>query len=215
MGFGIAFLGYCFLLLQDAGFGVIGAPLLAYGFFLASRLNRKFLNASISALFMLPRGVVNLLDLFLPFTGVDFRLSERFPALALMTYLLFFLAWLSVIFFQSLAVREIARDNAHAKLEKMAMNRLYVSAVFILLACAAVALKPVISDPRMDAVLLVMFYVILFVNLLWTHTCLVLITSESQYEADKEFVREENRKAAERKENRENRGNRENRKKRK
>lgn len=199
MGFGIAFLGYCFLLLHSAGFGAIGAPLLAYGFFLASRLHKKFLFASVSALFMLPRGIFLLLDLFLPLIGVELDLQNKYPTLNTATYLLFFLAWLSMIFFHCTAVRDIAKDNRHEKLEKMAMNRLYVSALFILVACAMVFLQPVLNDPRMNALMEILFYIILLVNLLWTHTCLVMITSEKQYEEDKEFVREENRKAEERK----------------
>ena len=199
MGFGIAFLGYCFLLLHSAGFGVIGAPMLAYGFFLASRLNKKFLNASVSALFMLPRGVFLLIDLFLPIAGVDVHLSADYPVADMVTYLLFFIAWLSMILFQCLAVRDIAKDNRHEKLEKMAMNRLYLSALFILTACVMVVLQPVLNDSRMGALMLILFYVVLIFNMVWTHTCLVLITSEKQYAEDKQFVIEENRKAAERK----------------
>ncbi len=199
MGFGIAFLGYCFLLFHFAGFGVIAAPMLAYGFFLASKLHKKFLNASISALFMLPRAVFLLLDAFLPILGAEQSLAERFPVLDKATYLLFFLAWLCMIFFQCIAVRDIARENAHAKLEKMAMNRLYFSALFIVAACAMLFLQPVLNDSRMAALMAVLFYVVLVINLIWTHTCFVLITSEKQYEEDKKFVIEENRKAAERK----------------
>ena len=45
MGFGIALLGYACLILNEVGGAVLAAPLLAYGFFLASRLNRAFLYA--------------------------------------------------------------------------------------------------------------------------------------------------------------------------
>lgn len=205
MGFGIAFLGYCFLLLHSAGFGVIASPLLAYGYFLASKLHKRFLNASVSALFMLPRGLFLLLDLVLPILGVETDLSADYPVVSMVTYLLFFFAWMSVIVFQGIAVRDIARDNGHAKLEKMAMNRVYISAIFIVMACVMVVLQPVLQDQRMGALMEILFYVVLVINLLWTHTCLVMITTESQYEEDKEFVREENRKAAERQKNRKKR----------
>ena len=99
MGFGIAFLGYCFLLLHSAGLGIIAAPMLAYGFFLASRLEKSFLYAAASALFMLPRGIIVLLDLFLPVAGIDYQITASLPWLNLGSYLLFFIAWFFMIFY--------------------------------------------------------------------------------------------------------------------
>ena len=90
MGFGIAFLGYCFLLLHPLGMGVIASPMLAYGFFLASRLDRYFAYSALSALFLLPRGLFMLLGLLLPFLGVETDLAVMFPYLDLVTYMLFF-----------------------------------------------------------------------------------------------------------------------------
>ena len=54
MGFGVALIGYACLLLHEIGGGFFAALVLGYGFFLTSRLNKTFLHAAISALFILP-----------------------------------------------------------------------------------------------------------------------------------------------------------------
>ena len=197
MGFGIAFLGYCFLLLHSAGLGVVAAPMLAYGFFLASRLDRSFLYASVSALFMLPRGILVLLDLFLPIAGVDVQLSQAYPWLNLGTYLLFFIAWFFMILYQCVAVRRIAVENNHVKLKNSANRQLYLSSLFIAVAISMVLFSHLV-DIALIAWALVAFYVVLIMNMFFTHTCLVLITSEDQYEKDKDMVAEHNRQVMER-----------------
>ncbi len=196
MGFGIAFLGYCFLFLHAAGLGAVGAPMLAYGFFLASRLDPYFLGASISALFMLPRGIFVLLNVLLPAAGVDLDLSLRFPWLDLSSYLLFFIAWFFLIFYQCMGVRRIATNCGHEKLQRTASRQMYLSAVFILFAISLVVGQSILDDPRILLIGYIAFYVILLFNLFFTHTCQVMITSEGQYEKDKQYVAEQNRLAA-------------------
>lgn len=198
MGFGIAFLGYCFLLMHAAGFGIIAAPLLAYGFFLASRLERTFLYASVAALFMLPRGLFVLLDVFVPVLGVDVNLAEQFPWLNLGTYLLFFIAWFFMILYQCIGVRNIAIANDHQKLKNSANRQLYFSSLFIAIAVTMVLFSELV-DLRVTIFAVIAYYAVLLMNLFFTHTCLVLITSESQYEKDKEMVAEHNRQVLERK----------------
>ena len=184
MGFGIAFLGYCFLLLHQVGLGVVGVPLLAYGFFLASRLHRYFLGAAVSAVLMLPRAVLILLDIFLPFVGVESKLAETYPWLNLITYLVFLVAWLSMIFWHCTAVKLIAKDNGAEKLEKQAVRRLYISGAVIFLALSLVILQQFITE---QAVILITYLAIY----------VVLITSEKQYADDKQYVIEQNREVAE------------------
>ncbi len=198
MGFGIAFLGYCFLLMHAAGFGIIAAPLLAYGFFLASRLERSFLYASVAALFMLPRGLFVLLDVFVPILGVNVKLAEDFPWLNLGTYLLFFIAWFFMLMYQCVGVRNIAVANGHDKLKNSANRQLYISTLFLAVAVTMVICGEVV-DIRITTFAAVAYYVVLLMNLFFTHTCLVLITSEEQYEKDKEMVAEHNRQVLERK----------------
>lgn len=198
MGFGIAFLGYCFLLLHSAGLGVVAAPLLAYGFFLASRLERSFLYASVASLFMLPRGLFVLLDVFLPILGVEISLTNTLPWLNLGTYLLFFIAWFFMVLYQCIAVRNIAIANDHVKLKNSANRQLYFSSLFIAIAVTMVLFSELV-DLRVTAFAVVAYYAVLVMNLYFTHTCLVLITSEKQYEEDKKMVEEHNRQVLERK----------------
>lgn len=199
MGFGIVFLGYCFLLLYQTGLGVVAVPFLAYGYLLASRLNKYFLAASISALAMLPRCVILLLDLFLPIAGVDCHIQESYPTLSLITYILFLLAWLSMTMWHCLAVKQIAKDNDYPKLINQANNRMYFSTVTILLAISLVVMHSIIDNMVIILIAYLAMYAVLIVNLLFSHTCFVLITSEKQYEKDKEYVAEQNRLAAEKK----------------
>lgn len=200
MGFGIAFIGYCFLFLHQAGLGVVGVPMLAYGFFLAGRLHRYFFGAAFSALLMLPRAVLILLDVFLPVIGKDFKIATQYPILNLVTYLLFLIAWLSMIFWHCTAVRQIAKENGADKLEKQAGRRLYISAVVIALALSLVVLQQIVSEQAIVLITYLAIYVVMLLQILFTHTCFVLITSEKQYAEDKRYVMEQNREAAERKE---------------
>ena len=200
MGFGIAFLGYCFLLLHQTGLGVVGAPLLAYGFFLTGRLHRYFFGASVSALLMLPRSVIILLDIFLPLAGAESKIAESHPVLNLVTYLLFLIAWMSMIFWHCTAVRLIAKENGAEKLEKQANNRLYISAVVILLAISLVVMQQIITEQAIILITYLAIYVVMILQILFTHTCFVLITSEKQYAEDKLYVIEQNRAAAEKRE---------------
>lgn len=195
MGFGVAFLGYCFLFLHSAGLGVIGAPMLAYGFFLASRLDSHFLRASIAALFLLPRSLYVLLDVFLPMAGLDIQLSVRFPWLDTTSYLLFFVAWFFMILYHCMGVRRIAVECGHEKLQRTASRQLYISALFILFAISMVICQQLV-DQRIASIALIAYFVILLFNLFFTHTCQVLITSEGQYEKDKQDVAEQNRLVA-------------------
>lgn len=192
-------MGYCFLLLHSIGLGVIGAPLLAYGFFLAARLDQAFFAASISALFLLPRGIFVLLNIFLPAMGINIDLSARFPWLDLGTYLLFFVAWFFLIFWHCLGVRRIAAANEHEALQRTANRQLYLSSIVILFAISMVICQHLIRDSRILLIGYLAYYAVLLLNLFFTHTCLVMITSQKQYERDLRDVAEQDRQAAERK----------------
>lgn len=197
MGFGIAFLGYCFLLLHPLGLGVIAAPLLAYGFFLASRLDRFFAYSSVAALFLLPRGLFLLINILLPFLGVEVDLAVKFPYLELATYTMFFVAWFFMVLYHCLAVRRIAVECEHKKLQSMASRQLYITSLVIFFALSMLIFNSIIDDARMILLSYIAYYIALVMNLYFTHTCLVLITGESQYEKDKRYVAEQDMKAAE------------------
>lgn len=197
MGFGIAFLGYCFLLLHPLGLGVVASPLLAYGFFLASRLERYFAYSSVAALFLLPRGLFLLINILLPFLGFEIDLAVEFPYLELATYTLFFVAWFFMVLYHCVAVRRIAKECEHPKLQAMANRQLYITSLVIFFSLSMLIFDNVIDDPRLVTISYIAYYIALIMNLYFTHTCLVLITSESQYEKDRRYVAEQDMKAAE------------------
>ena len=197
MGFGIAFLGYCFLLLHPLGMGVIASPMLAYGFFLASRLDRYFAYSALSALFLLPRGLFMLLGLLLPLLGVETDLAVMFPYLDLVTYMLFFVAMFFMVMYHCLAVKRIAKACEHQKLQAMASRQLYITSLVIFFSLSMLVFDNIIEDARLVMVSYIAYYIALLMNLYFTHTCLVLITSESQYEEDRRYVADQDMKAAE------------------
>ena len=179
MGFGIALLGYACLILNEVGGAVLAAPLLAYGFFLASRLNRAFLYAAVS-------GVVQLLYA----TGL-INPAET-PALNTVTFFLYMAAWLAMSFFWLSAVKEIAAECGGKKLERKAGNRLYFTAAFILFACFAKLIDMVAGSGVFGFSLVPIEYLLqyatIIINILFLHTCFILITSERQYEEDKHYI---------------------------
>lgn len=195
MGFGIALLGYACLILNEVGGAVIAAPLLAYGFFLASRLNRGFLYAAVSALLLLPRGVVQLLY------AAGLISSAETPALNTVTFFLYMAAWLVMSFFWLSAVRDIAVECGEKKLERKASNRLYFTAAFIFFACVTKLIDMVAGSGVFGFSLVPIEYLLqyatIIINILFLHTCFILITSERQYEEDKHYIAREKAHALE------------------
>ena len=167
MGFGVALIGYAFLLLQDIGGGLFAALTMGYGFFLASRLNDNFLRASVSALFMLPRGVVQLCSLFGLFV------LEDLPVLNTVTYLLHIGAWMLSSYFWLTAVIQIARDNNAAKLENKARNRLVLTVTFLCFSAAVplLNLNGVLGNLAFSVAALqyILQYAVIFINFFFTN----------------------------------------------
>lgn len=195
MGFGIALIGYSFMLLQDFGGGVFAALILGYGFFLASRLNDNFLKASVSSLFMFPRGAALLCDVF------GFIDIEAMPVLNTVTFWLDILAWMFMTYFWLAAVIEIAHDNGATKLENKARNRLVITLLFLMFSAAVYTLNFVGAlggfALMFASAQYVLTYAVIFINIIFLHTCFVLITGERQYERDKQEIAKERAKAME------------------
>lgn len=193
MGFGIALIGYAFLLLNIAGGALFGAPLLAYGFLRASRLESNFLHASISALFMLPHGV-------LQFTALLFGFEPN-ATLDLAVRIIYTGAWLIMSFFWLIAVAKIAHSNRAERLELQARNRIVFTLVFVSFAFVAELLAVNGAFGNYGGIVVsakyIIEYIAIFVNLFFLHTCFVLITSEKQYEKDKQQIAIERAKALE------------------
>jgi uncharacterized membrane protein len=184
MGFGIALLGYGCFALYEIGGGILAAPLLAYGFFLASRLEKNFMRAAVSALFLLPRGIIQ----FLVVIGL-FDIGD-IPALNTATYIVHLGAWMLMSYFWLTAVINIARECNAPKLERTAQNRLVLTVVFITLSLAAGLLNMFSLlggiAYTVTSIQFILQYVVIIANILFLHTCFVLITSEKQYEKDKQ-----------------------------
>ena len=195
MGFGIALFGYAFLLLHEMGGAVFAAPLLAYGFFLASRLENNFVRASISSLFLLPRGIVQLL------TVVGVIDIDTLPVLNIVTFIHYLLAWMMVTYFWYIGVINIAVKCNAQKLERQARGRMIITIIFILFSFAVLMLNTagILGDLgfTISSLQYVLQYVVIFINILFMHTCFVLITSEKQYEKDKQLLAKEQAAALE------------------
>lgn len=195
MGFGIALFGYAFLLLHEMGGALFAAPLLAYGFFLASRLENNFLRASIASLFLLPRGILQIC------TIIGVLDMTEIPVLNTITFILHLLAWMMMSYFWLTAVIKIAMSCQAEKLERQARNRLVLTVLFIFLSLVAGILNMggLLGELgfTVNTLQYVLQYAVIFVNLLFLHTCFVLITSERQYEKDKQQLAKEQAKALE------------------
>lgn len=186
MGFGIALIGYACLILIGTGGEIIASLMLAYGFFLASRLNSGFLRASVSSLFILPRGIVNLLSVL---GIIDIN---SLAMLNIITFMLYLFAWLFMSYFWLTAVIGIARDNGAQKLERQARSRLVLTFAFIVTVMFA---RMMIFTGALGnyggiiaAAEFILQYIVIFFNVFFLHTCFILITSEKQYEKDKRQI---------------------------
>jgi signal transduction histidine kinase len=189
MGFGIALFGYASLLALEVGGGIFAAPLLAYGFFLASRLEANFFRASIAALFLFPRGVLQLCVALGVAEAIDI------PLLNAATFVMFLLAWLMMTYYWLTAVINIARECNVPKLERQASSRLAFTAGFLALSLVAglLGMGGLLGEIAFTVTSLqfILQYVVILVNIAFLHTCFVLITSEKQYEKDKQQIAKE------------------------
>ena len=195
MGFGVALIGYAFLLMGDLGGALFAAPILAYGFFLASRLEQNFLRASVSSLFMLPRGIFMIVYSFI---GAD-QSSMLFLTLNTVTFILFQLAWLFMTFYWLGAVINIANECNSPMIYKRARFTLGVTLPYIIAAACATLLNSagLLGDyaGMISVIMFILMYVVIIINLVMLHTCFVLITSERQYQRDKQQLAKERAEA--------------------
>lgn len=197
MGFGIALIGYACMILTGTGGELFAPPLLAYGFFLASRLNDRFLQASIASLFLIPRAVLQLLSTF---GIIDIN---TLPVINAVSFMLNLGAWAIMSFFWLSAVVEIANKCGAQRLESQARNRLVITVMFIMIVITIRVMSIFGIPSEYTAICLaaefILQYAVIIVNTLFLHTCFVLITSERQYEKDKQYIARERAKAMEQK----------------
>ncbi len=199
MGFGIALFGYGFLLLNEVGGALFGVVLLAYGFFLASRLEAGFMRASVSSLFMLPRGILLFFDI-LGIVDID-----TIPTVNVITFILYLTAWALMSYFWLGSVVKIAKDCKAERLEIQARKRLVftVFAISLALFAGVANLLGVLGELAfmVSMAQYILQYAVIFVNIMFLHTCFVLITSEAQYQQDKQQLAAERAKAIEKRYN--------------
>ncbi len=195
MGFGIALIGYLCMIFTGTGGELFAPPLLAYGFFLASRLNNRFLHASVSSLFLIPRAVLQLLS------TIGILELNNLPVLNAASFMINLAAWAVMSFFWLSAVVEIARDCGAERLESQARNRLVFTVMFIMIVIAIRVMSVFGIPAEYTGICLaaefILQYAVIIVNALFMHTCFVLITSERQYEKDKQELAKEKAKALE------------------
>ncbi|PKM62894.1 MAG: hypothetical protein CVU97_02940 [Firmicutes bacterium HGW-Firmicutes-21] len=196
MGFGIATLGYGFMLTSWAGGGIFASLILAYGFFLASRFDKRFLAAAISALFMFPYSLLLILNILNRFELVRLYEIDENALIYKIFYSVFLLAWTSMSYYYFTAVKQIAIENSNKKLENKAMNRLYLTMVFLLGAFSLTVFGD-IAGPAITLFFFVLQYFVIIINTMFLHTCFILITTESQYKKDKRQLIEEEKKRLE------------------
>ena len=128
---------------------------------------------------------------------------------------------MSMTYFWLTAVINITRECNAPKLERSAQSRMVITVAFIALSLAAglmniFGLLGSVGD-TVTSIQFILQYVVIIINILFLHTCFVLITSEKQYEKDKQqLAKEQNeaiRKMQEKKAARQERLNRRNGKK--
>jgi uncharacterized membrane protein len=102
-------------------------------------------------------------------------------------------------YFWLTAVINIARECNAPKLERTAQNRLVLTVVFITLSLAAGLLNMFSLlggiAYTVTSIQFILQYVVIIANILFLHTCFVLITSEKQYEKDKQQLAKEQNEA--------------------
>ncbi|MBR5746816.1 MAG: hypothetical protein IKX92_06115 [Clostridia bacterium] len=182
MGFGIALFGYAFLLAVEFGGAAPAALLIGWGLYRAARLNKKFFYSAVAALFMLPRGVVVLLNVI---KAIDL---ESLAFLNAFTFLLYLAAWgISVLFWMN-AVLEIAAENGALRLKTGAARHLVFTecAILFMLAVEILWLSG-ISIPFIAQLVIIQYvvqYAVILINIWFMHTCFICITSESNYQKE-------------------------------
>lgn len=173
MGFGIIILGYILTLLDTFGGGIVGCPLMAYGFYRASRVNSRFGICSIISLISLYEPVLQVMAIFKVINSE----SAAFSTAHLVSYFV----KLALIFTFYTCVVEIAREGKAEKLEKGAMLRLYFN-------CAAFGFMIISAFADLSGMQLfinIAYVVAGVINILFLWDCASKITTREQMTKDR------------------------------
>lgn len=183
MGFGIILVGILFLLGVEAGFGVIGYLLIAYGCVKLSRIHDDFLLCGILSLLNLPYTLVSGLTMF----GVFPEGNVVCNCLNVAHYV--FSAAMFWIF--CIRIRKIARLGEDEKLASAALRNGLMAVMYFLWIFAAL-LIPAIRNTTVLGILTLFKYAIILLGVMFLLSCGAKITTPSQMEKE---LRQENKPA--------------------
>lgn len=178
MGFGITSLGYLMIIFDSMGGGLIGWPLMAYGFYRLSAVNNRFRLALILSILSLEYSVVNLLAIFEAVNdqGMFYKVSYGV-----------YLAIGALLHFAIMTgIRQLAKEGGSEKIANTAVNRLYLTEVFYFWAILVMCF-PSLNIGTLSMLLLGFRFIIGFMNLWFLYTCFAKITTQSQLEKDKKY----------------------------
>ena len=188
MGFGLCVLGYLLIIFDSFYVGVIGWPLLAWGFFKLGKVRRSFFFAAALCVLCALYSGCELLDLAkviaLDRTGeVYFALHLAYIVLGACIHLVYLLS-----------VRDIALEGGDMKTAMHALSWLAFTELYYV-ACAASAfiVKNGATGSQIAQVIgnvtVIMKYIIGFTNLWFLYGCYARITTVSQMEKDEAAFR--------------------------
>lgn len=190
MGFGTILLGYILTMFDAFGAGIIGCPLMAYGFSKLNRINSRFGVCAIFSVISLYEPVLQVLAIF---ELVD-SLSTGFLVAHVASYVVKLL--ILVNFYA--AVGDIASAAKAVKLQNGAKNRLYINCAATLVMVMSALWGGVNTGTEL---LINIAYVITgIINILFIWDCASKITTREQMRKDKlalKHIEDEEKKKAE------------------
>ncbi|MBO4500599.1 MAG: hypothetical protein J5760_00045 [Clostridia bacterium] len=202
MGFGLCVLGYLLIIFDSFYVGVIGWPLLAWGFYKLGRVRRGFYASCVMSALCALYSALELLDLAKVMT-LD-KEGDLFFALHLAYILLGAFIHLTYL----LSVRDIAEEGGAQKIAMHALSWLAFSELYY----AALAVSAFIVRggntgtefaQALGNTVIIMKYVIGFTNLWFLYGCYTKITTAAQMEKDDAILRKIEAKDAQRRRKRE------------
>lgn len=176
MGFGITLLGLALLIGVEAGFGVVGYPLICYGCMKLSRVHDDFKICALLALFNIPYSAASGLTMF----GILPENNTVTNCLNVMHYVFSaFMFW-----YFCMRVRAIAKEGED---EKLASNALFngLMAVSYCVWTLAVLFIPFIQNTVIAGLLVLLKYVLIVMGIFFLLSCGAKITTPSQMAKDR------------------------------
>ncbi len=171
MGFGIILCGLALLIGVEAGFGVIGYPLICYGCIKLSRVHDDFKICAVLALLNIPYSAASGLTIF----GVLPANNIATNCLNVMHYVFSaFMFW-----YFCMRIRAIAKEGDD---EKLASNAIFngLMAVSYCVWTLAVLFIPFIQNTIIAGLLVLLKYVLIIMGIFFLLSCGAKITTPSQ-----------------------------------